>query len=45
MHTFDQSLFHLYKRGLVSLPNAMAAASNPHDFRLSLQKAGLVPAA
>jgi twitching motility protein PilT len=42
MQTFDQSLFSLYKGGLVSLANAMAAASNPHDFRLSLQQAGLV---
>jgi twitching motility protein PilT len=40
--TFDQSLFSLYKSGLVSLPDAMAGASNPHDFRLSLQQAGLV---
>jgi twitching motility protein PilT len=42
MQTFDQSLFSLYKNGLVSLPDAMAGASNPHDFRLSLQQAGLV---
>jgi twitching motility protein PilT len=45
MQTFDQSLFHLFQQGLVSLPDAMTAASNPHDFRLSLQQAGLVPAA
>jgi twitching motility protein PilT len=44
MQTFDQSLFGLYKSGLVSLPDAMAGASNPHDFRLSLQAAGLVAA-
>jgi twitching motility protein PilT len=44
MQTFDQSLFSLYKNGLVSLPDAMAGASNPHDFRLSLQHAGLVAA-
>ena len=42
MQTFDQSLFSLYKSGLVSLPDAMAGATNPHDFRLSLQQAGLV---
>jgi twitching motility protein PilT len=42
MQTFDQSLFSLYKNGLVSLPDAMAGASNPHDFQLSLQQAGLV---
>jgi twitching motility protein PilT len=45
MQTFDQSLFHLYKDGLVTLPGAMAAASNAHDFRLSLQQAGLIAAA
>jgi twitching motility protein PilT len=44
MQTFDQSLFNLYKAGMVSLPDAMAGASNPHDFRLSLQQAGLVAA-
>ena len=41
MQTFDQSLFNLYKNGLVSLRDAMAAASHPHDFRLALQSAGL----
>jgi twitching motility protein PilT len=45
MQTFDQSLYHLFERGLVSLQDALMTASNPHDFRLSLQKAGLVPAA
>ena len=34
MQTFDQSLFSLYKNGLVTLPDAMAGASNPHDFQL-----------
>ena len=43
MQTFDQSLFSLYKNGMVDLRNAMAAASNPHDFRISLQQAGLLP--
>ena len=42
MQTFDQSLFNLFKNGLVDLRNAMAAASNPHDFRISLQGAGLL---
>ena len=42
MQTFDQSLFNLYKNGLVSLRDAMAAASNPHDFRIMLQQAGLL---
>jgi twitching motility protein PilT len=43
MQTFDQSLFSLYKNGLVGLPAAMAAACNPHDFQLALKQAGLVP--
>jgi twitching motility protein PilT len=41
MQTFDQSLFNLYKNGLVSLRDAMAVASHPHDFRIALQSAGL----
>lgn len=42
MQTFDQSLLALYQQGLVSLAHAMAAATRPHDFRLSLEHAGLV---
>lgn len=42
MQTFDQSLFHLYKSGLVTLRAALGAATNPHDFRLALQNAGLL---
>ena len=41
MQTFDQSLFQLYRDGLVNLRVAMAVASNPHDFRITLQTAGL----
>jgi twitching motility protein PilT len=41
MQTFDQSLFNLYKNGLVSLRDAVAVASHPHDFRIALQAAGL----
>jgi twitching motility protein PilT len=44
MQTFDQSLFGLYKNGMVTLPAAMQAASNPHDFQLALKQAGLVAA-
>lgn len=44
MQTFDQSVFALFKNGLVDLRSAMAAASNPHDFRIALQQAGLLPA-
>jgi twitching motility protein PilT len=42
MQTFDQSLAVLYRDGRVTLVQAMAAASKPHDFKLSLEKAGLV---
>lgn len=42
MQTFDQSLIKLYKEGSVSLEDAKAAASSPHDFQLALQKAGVL---
>lgn len=42
MQTFDQSLFALYKSGEVTLRSALAAATNPHDFRVALQAAGLL---
>ncbi|HEX2850606.1 MAG TPA: type IV pilus twitching motility protein PilT [Acidimicrobiales bacterium] len=41
MQTFDQSLFQLYKDGLVALRDALAVSSHPHDFRLRLQQEGL----
>ncbi|MBW3651017.1 MAG: Flp pilus assembly complex ATPase component TadA, partial [Actinobacteria bacterium] len=41
MQTFDQSLFNLYKNGLVALRDALAVCSHPHDFRLQLQQEGL----
>jgi twitching motility protein PilT len=37
MQTFDQSLFYLYKGGLITLEEAMRRASNPDEFRLRLQ--------
>jgi twitching motility protein PilT len=43
MQTFDQSLFHLFKNGMVTLREALAAASHPHDFRVALQQEGLIP--
>jgi twitching motility protein PilT len=42
MQTFDQSLFDLFKDGMVSLRDALAAASRPEDLRIALQTAGLV---
>ncbi|HXF37666.1 MAG TPA: PilT/PilU family type 4a pilus ATPase [Actinomycetota bacterium] len=43
MTTFDRSLLELVTAGRVSVEAAMEAASNPHDFALALQQAG-VPA-
>jgi twitching motility protein PilT len=42
MQTFDQSLVTLYRDGYVTLAQAMTTASKPHDFKLMLEKAGLV---
>ena len=36
MQTFDQSLFHLYQSGLITLEEALRGASNPDEFRLRL---------
>jgi len=44
MQTFDQSLLQLVKEGGVSLDAALAASTNPHDFQLLLQQAGMSPA-
>jgi twitching motility protein PilT len=41
MQTFDQSLFTLMKNGAISLHSALAAATNPHDFRVALETAGI----
>lgn len=37
MQTFDQSLFQLYKGGLISLEEALRRASNPDEFKLKIQ--------
>jgi len=37
MQTFDQSLFSLYKSGLITLDEALRRATNPNEFRLKLQ--------
>ncbi|HKG21559.1 MAG TPA: type IV pilus twitching motility protein PilT [Blastocatellia bacterium] len=34
MQTFDQSLFDLYSRGLITYEEALAGASNPDEFKL-----------
>jgi len=37
MQTFDQSLFFLYKQGLITLEEALRRATNPDEFRLKIQ--------
>jgi twitching motility protein PilU len=37
MHTFDQSLFNLYKRGLITYDNALAYADSVNDLRLRIK--------
>ncbi|MGI8775094.1 MAG: type IV pilus twitching motility protein PilT [Actinomycetota bacterium] len=44
MQTFDQALLALYRSGLVNLEDAMAAATNAHDFQIALRAEGLQPA-
>jgi twitching motility protein PilT len=34
MQTFDQSLFHLFQSGLITMEEALRGASNPDEFRL-----------
>ena len=43
MQTFDQALLALYRSGLVDLHEAMAAATNQHDFQIALKQEGLQP--
>jgi twitching motility protein PilT len=37
MQTFDQSLYELYSRSLITFEEALARASNPDEFRLRVQ--------
>jgi twitching motility protein PilT len=43
MQSFDQSLLQLVESRRVDVDEAMAAASEPHDFQLMLQQAQLLP--
>ncbi len=43
MQTFDQALLNLFKAGLVTLEDAMNAATNQHDFTIALRQEGLQP--
>ena len=40
MQTFDQALFAHVKSGLVSVEDALAFATSPHDFKLLLAADG-----
>jgi twitching motility protein PilT len=37
MQTFDQSLYGLYKSGLITLEEALKRATNPNEFKLKIQ--------
>ena len=37
MQTFDQSIYVLYKNGLITLDEALRRASNPDEFKLKIQ--------
>ncbi len=37
MQTFDQSIFNLYKKGLITYDEALRRASNPDEFKLKIQ--------
>jgi twitching motility protein PilT len=42
MQTFDQHLVSLIRDGVISLDDAMAASTNPHDLTVELRRLGLV---
>ncbi|MEA3020092.1 MAG: twitching motility protein PilT, partial [Actinomycetota bacterium] len=44
MQSFDQSLLSLHRSGVISLREAMAAATSPSDLRVALQREGLLSA-
>jgi twitching motility protein PilT len=37
MQTFDQSLYDLYTKGIITYEEAMLRASNPDEFKLRVQ--------
>jgi twitching motility protein PilT len=43
MQTFDQALLALHREGRVSIEDALACSSNPHDFQIALRQEGLQP--
>jgi twitching motility protein PilT len=43
MQTFDQSLLSLYEQQVVTLEQAIESATRRHDFKIALERAGLLP--
>ena len=41
MHTFDQSILELYRKGWIDLRAALANASNPHDLSVMFRRLGI----
>jgi len=41
MQTFDQHLLAMFKAGLITVDEATAAATSPHDFSVMVRQAGL----
>lgn len=42
MQTFDKAMFDLYSAGIITVRDALAGSSNPHDLKIMLQQAGLL---
>jgi twitching motility protein PilT len=42
MTTFDQSLVGLISSGTITLSEAMATATNPHDLKVMLEREGIM---
>jgi len=42
MQSFDQSVANLIRDGMIELDEAMAAASNPHDLKIMLERMGVL---
>ena len=40
MQTFDQALLKLYQDGIISMDEALKAATHPHDFKLLVAAEG-----
>jgi twitching motility protein PilT len=41
MQTFDQHILAMFKAGIVTMDEAVAAATSPHDFTVLVRQAGL----